>query len=416
MMNVALSEKMTQFLQHFKTPENGVQKAAFEQLQEMDFPTTRDEYWKYTRVGKITNNAFSLAQAGQENYDLSDYLMSPNFMVVENGILREDLSNYKDTTFDVSILNSENIGQAFENSRINPEDVFNVSNTALISSAIKLTARKNEQIETPLQIIYIGNGEKTVAYNRLLVSAEKFSKSEIVVTYINTDNNTTLINSVSEVYVEENAHFVINKIQACNASNLAVCTEQIRQENNSNFKINTITLNGLLQRNNINIEVVGQNCETHMNGAIVTKGNQHVDNHTFVDHQVSNCFSNENYKYVLDGKSTGVFNGRVVVQPDAQIINAYQKNGNILLSDDAQINAKPELEIYADDVKCSHGSTTGQLDENALFYLQARGISKANARKLLVSAFIGEVIEAIDNEDVTELVYNLLKKEHGWDF
>jgi len=153
-----------------------------------------------------------------------------------------------------------------------------------------------------------------------------------------------------------------------------------------------------------------------MNGAVVTNDKQHVDNHTFVDHKVPNCYSNENYKYVLDGHSTGVFNGRVIVRQDAQVINAYQNNGNILLSDHATINSKPELEIYADDVKCSHGSTTGQLDENALFYLETRGISKENARKLLVSAFVGEVIEAVEIEAITTLVQNLLHDIHGWKF
>jgi len=183
---------------------------------------------------------------------------------------------------------------------------------------------------------------------------------------------------------------------------------------NSNFKINTITLSGGLVRNNINITVAGENCETHMNGAVITKDNQHIDNHTFVDHQVANCFSNENYKYVLADKSTGVFNGRVIVQKDAQKINAYQNNGNILLSDQATINSKPELEIYADDVKCSHGSTTGQLDENAIFYLESRGISKEKAKKLLVSAFIGEVIEELDNKDFITFIKSQLEEIHNW--
>jgi Fe-S cluster assembly protein SufD len=153
-----------------------------------------------------------------------------------------------------------------------------------------------------------------------------------------------------------------------------------------------------------------------MNGAMIGKGKQHIDNHTFVNHKVPKCYSNEDYKYVMDEQSTGVFNGRVVVQKDAQVINAYQNNGNILLSDDASIYSKPELEIYADDVKCSHGSTTGQLDEDALFYLQARGISKEKARKILVSAFLGGQLSAIDQEEISQLIEGILKKDFGWDF
>lgn len=415
-MEAIVSKKIMQFLQHYETPTTPIQKAIFEQLQEMEFPTTRDEYWKYTRLGKIANTAFKASGLTQEKYAVSDYLMSPTYLVIENGVLRKDLSDFSATEFELSILETTALDQTIEKSSINKSDIFNATNSALTTQLIKLTAKANQQIKTPLQLIYIGNGEKTAAHSRLLIDAESFSKSEVVITHITTDQNTTFINAVTEINVAENANLTVNKIQACNANNLAVCTEQISQAAHSTFKINTVTLNGLLQRNNINIEVKGKNCETHMNGAVVTKGNQHVDNHTFVDHQVSNCMSNENYKYVLDGKSTGVFNGRVIVQKDAQVINAYQKNGNILLAESAQINSKPELEIYADDVKCSHGSTTGQLDENALFYLQARGISKRNAKKMLVAAFIGEVIEAIENEDVTALIYKLLKKEHGWDF
>ena len=147
---------------------------------------------------------------------------------------------------------------------------------------------------------------------------------------------------------------------------------------------------------------------------VITKDAQLVDNHTYVNHLVSNCMSDENYKYVLDDKSTGVFNGRVIVQQDAHKINDYQHNGNVLLSDFAKINSKPELEIYADDVKCSHGSTTGQLDEDALFYLQTRGISKEKARKVLVSAFVIEVLESIDNKKVLAYVNQVLRKEFGW--
>ncbi len=415
-MTLVLSEKISKFLQHFEAPKNDVQLGAYNTLQTLNFPTTRDEYWKYTRVGKIANAALKQATPQNGNLALDEYIMSPTYIVVENGNIRTDLSKFDATEFDVSFYSGNEIEHVVANSRINQQDIFNVSNTALTQTAIGIEVADKQTIATPLQLIFVDNGDHTAAFNRLMMKAGKFSKASVVLTYVNSDDETTFTNCVTEIDVAENAHFTVSKIQAGNAKNLAVCTEQVKQADDSTFKINTITLNGLLQRNNINIEVAGQNCETHMNGAVVTSGNQHVDNHTFVDHQVPNCFSNENYKYVLDGRSTGVFNGKVIVQKDAQVINAYQNNGNILLSDEAQINSKPELEIYADDVKCSHGSTTGQLDEDALFYLETRGISKANGRKLLVSAFIGEVIESIEDEAVTDLIYALLKKEHGWDF
>jgi Fe-S cluster assembly protein SufD len=175
-------------------------------------------------------------------------------------------------------------------------------------------------------------------------------------------------------------------------------------------------LNGALVRNNLNIDVNGQNCETHLNGAYLLKNKQHVDNHSIVDHKVPNCESHELYKGVIDDNSTAVFNGKVFVRPDAQKINAFQSNGNVLLSDSASINSKPELEIYADDVKCSHGSTTGQLDEEAVFYLRARGLSEKSARHLMVAAFIGDVLDKITNENVKTFTHNILKERFDWDF
>ena len=163
-------------------------------------------------------------------------------------------------------------------------------------------------------------------------------------------------------------------------------------------------------RNNLNIDVKGENCTTNLNGVYQLKGNQHVDNHTVVDHLVPNCESNELYKGIIDEKSTAVFNGKVFVRRNAQKINAFQSNGNVLLSDDATVNSKPELEIYADDVKCSHGSTTGQLDEEAVFYLRARGLSEKSARKLIVSAFINDVIEKINNEEVVHYVQQKIEE------
>jgi Fe-S cluster assembly protein SufD len=266
----------------------------------------------------------------------------------------------------------------------------------------------------PLQLIFVTSGKNTFANPRIQIVAQKFSSAKFVASFISRESENSFNNVITEFTVGENATLVYDKIQNEAEANFHISTEEVAQEKNSNFKINTVTLDGTLVRNNINISVNGENCETHMNGVIIAKGNAHVDNHTFVNHKVANCFSNENYKYVMEDKSTGVFNGRVIVQQHAQKINAYQKNGNILLSDFAQIFSKPELEIYADDVKCSHGSTTGQLDENAIFYLQARGISKDKAKKLLVSAFVGEVIEQFSSDAMHDKINQVLVEKHNW--
>ena len=409
-MTLTLSKKMAAFTGDLTPGENNFQKKAFERLLELDFPTTRDEYWKYTRLGKISNSKFQIQSGSNSALDLSEYIVSADYMVIENGVLRKDLSNYSNSDFEISFKSGEDF-----DSDPSSNEVFDLINDSFFNEVISIEAASGAIIETPLQLIFVGNGDTVMSNHRVQISVGKSSDSTVIYTYVSTDENAQFDNSVSEIDVAENAQFKLHKIQAGNAAGLSVSREEARQDKNSVFKINTFTFSGLLQRNNINIAVNGENCETHMNGAVVTKGKHHVDNHTFVDHKVSNCFSNENYKYVLGDQSTGVFNGRVVVRQDAQVINAYQNNGNILLSDDASINSKPELEIYADDVKCSHGSTTGQLDEDALFYLQTRGISKDNAKKLLVSAFIGEVIEAVENENTVDLIERLLKKEHGWD-
>jgi Fe-S cluster assembly protein SufD len=277
---------------------------------------------------------------------------------------------------------------------------------------VVITIPKNTVLSAPLQVLVLHEGDLIINMPRLRVVAEGSSEATIIMTTGCQDNYTQFSNCLIELDVAANAKLTFQNVQTGNDNHLTITTIDARQAADSRLAVNTFTLNGLLVRNNVNIAVDGQNCETHMNGMLVTKGKQHVDNHTFVDHKVSNCFSNENYKYVLDDQSTGVFNGKVIVRKDAQVINAYQNNGNILLSDQATVDSKPELEIYADDVKCSHGSTTGQLDENALFYLQTRGISKEKSEKILVGAFIGDVIE---DEATNQYIKNHLQEVHGWD-
>ena len=414
MSETIAKNKITNFIKNLDVSPAHFQQMAAERLGELDFPTTRDEYWKYTRLGKLTKLDLEKS-ADPDRLNLTKHIISNDYLVVVNGFIREDLSQYSKLDFEIDFLGSDRMAEEpFFDKDLNKKDVFASMNSAFFEKVISIKIGANKVNEGPLQIIYVSKGENIISNTRLFIDAGKSSQSEILQNFVSMDGSSSFNNHVTEVFVAENAHLKINKAQLESDSNSLISTEQIHQEANSIFKINTVTLSGSLVRNNINIAVAGQNCETHMFGAIVTKNNEHIDNHTFVDHQVSNCMSNENYKYVLGGKSTGVFNGRVVVQKDAQVINAYQKNGNILMSDHSKINSKPELEIYADDVKCSHGSTTGQLDDDAIFYLQARGISKDNARKLLVRAFIGEIIESFDNEHFEKYINTQLEIIHGW--
>ena len=415
MTTIVKANKINEFIQNLDVSSADFQKLEAKRLETLDFPNTQNEYWKYTRLSKLTKNSFS-KNSDPDRLNLTKSIISNNYLVIVNGFIREDLSQYSKLDLSIDFLNSDRISTNSKfNKYIDEKDVFSTLNSAFFEKVITIKIDDNKINEEALQIIFVTKGKNVIANTRLFIEAGKSSETEIIQTYVSIDSTNSFTNHITEAYLQGNARLKINKAQIESESNYHISTEQIHQEKDSTFKINTITLNGALTRNNINILVAGENCESYMNGAIITNGNQHVDNHTFVDHQVSNCMSSENYKYVLDGKSTGVFNGKVVVNKDAQKINAYQKNGNILLSNNSSINSKPELEIYADDVKCSHGSTTGQLDENAIFYLQARGISEEKAKKLLVRAFIEELINELDNEQFINFINRQLETIHNWE-
>jgi len=295
-------------------------------------------------------------------------------------------------------------------------DVFNSLNTKYASDGLYVKIEDKTVINTPIQFIHILSGEQNVATTRNFIHCGKFAQANIIQGYFTLNASSSFNNVVTEIIIEENAHLTIDKIQNESEGNFQIATEQVIQKKDSTFTINTLTLNGTFVRNNLNIEVIGKNCTTILNGAYVLKENQHVDNHTVVDHLAPHCESHELYKGVIDDKATAVFNGKVFVRKDSQKINAFQSNGNVLLSDNATVNSKPELEIYADDVKCSHGSTIGQLDEEAVFYLRTRGISEKAARKLMVAAFIGDVLEKIENKDVLDFTHSILSERFGWEF
>ncbi len=394
---------------------------AAEILQTLDYPTTRLEAWKYTRVAKIKNTTFSVSNKVNENLDLAPFLI-PNLkgskIVFVNGFYQEKLSVFEEEAgISISPMSQKPTWTAAYLDSILPIDgeFFNAMNSYTATDGVAIHIAKKANIQQSVQVIFINSGENTYAANRNVIVCEDFASAHISLGFFSENAVNSFQNVVSEIFVGANAKFTIDKIQLENESSFTIATEQVKQEKDVTFTINTITLDGGLVRNNLTIAVDGQNSETNLSGAYVLKGKQHVDNHTVVDHKVAHCVSNELYKGVMDENSTAVFNGKVFVRKDAQKINAFQSNGNVLLSDNATINSKPELEIYADDVKCSHGSTTGQLDEEAVFYLRARGISEKSARALMVSAFIGEVLAKIENETVRDFVEQKLLEKFGWE-
>lgn len=389
-------------------------------LENIGFPTTKTEAWKYTRTTKISKQNFKFCKTAinsAEPFKIQE--MSAHTLVFVNGFFAPEHSNYSEkegiriTPF--SLAKESELTQ-LNTQQLITEDVFSLINAAFANDGVLVHLAKNKQLALPVQIIHISTGENNTTQNRNLFILEEGAKAEIIQTFYteNANHNFTYIQNNS--VVNKNASLTIEKIQNESGENFIINRDQATQGRDSVFTVNTNTLSGFLVRNDLYINVIGENATTHLNGTYLTKGKQHIDNHTFVDHKVANCESFELYKGVMDEQSTAVFNGKVLVRKDAQRINAYQSNGNVLLSENASVNSKPELEIYADDVKCSHGSTTGQLDDEAIYYLQTRGISKKGAKQLLVAAFIGEVLNKIENEKVRNHIDTVLLERFGWTF
>ncbi len=396
---------------------NGILENAESFLNQTDFPTTKVEDWKYTRLNKISgiqpSNDTTLDTDVILDYDLGKETFK---FIFQNGVLCS--SSDANLPEGLTILPLEDCTQE-QLASIPYQDnneLFVALNTFYCSSGLYIEVKKNTVVNKTIHIHHIVSGENMVNHVKHFINCGTSSNCNIILTFISGEAKNCMSNVLTNVVVGENAKLNIDKLQLENDGNYGVFNELTEIYANANFTLNTITLGGTLIRNNVHAEIKGQNVECNLNGAYLLKGSAHVDNHTLIEHQVPNCNSNELYKGVMDDKSTGVFNGKVIVHKDAQKTNAFQSNANVLLSKDATINTKPELEIYADDVKCSHGSTTGQLDENAIFYLRARGVSEASARQLLVQAFIEDVLEKIEDENVVNCIHNELSERLGWSF
>lgn len=409
--------------------KQSILEEASKQLQSLDLPSTRNEAWKYTRVAKLKSllpsNPEAKVNFGSQKTQLDqiDSFVIPNLegsvLVFVNGFYQEQLSTIEaESGISIAAMSEfrpTEWSKTYLGSSLKLEnELFHCLNTSYATDGVVIKIEKNAQIKQSVQVLFISNGDQLFSGNRNLIVCDDFASAHITMSFHSREAKSCFTNTVSEIFVGDHAHLQIDKIQNESSAVSSIATEEVHQAANSVFTINTITLNGALVRNNLNISVDGQNAETNLSGAYVLKGKQLVDNHTVVDHRVAHCLSNELYKGVIDDEATAVFNGKVFVRKDAQKINAFQSNANVLLSDSASANSKPELEIYADDVKCSHGSTTGQLDEEAVFYLRARGLSEKSARALLVNAFIGDVLSKIEHEAVRSYIDQLLLENFGW--
>ncbi|OHX65309.1 Fe-S cluster assembly protein SufD [Flammeovirga pacifica] len=401
-----------------------VRTSAAEGFAENNFPSIKDEEWKYTNVKQLvsSNYAFDVKEAAISSDDIKGYLIEGvETLVFVNGKYNAGLSNFNSSekvyinTF-AEALNSdkkelllENFGKHADNNL-----PFVGLNTASTTEGVFIHAKRNAIKEESVMILNVVSQSNLVIQPRLLVIAEEGTQ----ISYVERNailNNAegTLVNAVSEVTIGERANVNHIKIQDEDQSTQLVTVTEAKQADNSVYDNVTITTGGKLVRNNLNISL-GEHCEGHMTGLYLLDEKSFVDNHTMVDHKMPNSYSNELYKGILSGKSKAIFNGKIFVREDAQKTNAFQSNKNILLSPDAVVDTKPQLEIWADDVSCSHGCTVGALDEEPMFYLRARGIPEDQARALLTYAFAGDVIEKIKNEAIRNVVQRMVANAMGY--
>ncbi len=386
------------------------------------FPTTRTEAWKYTRTTKISNStfAFNTSQAIQSVEEYKIEGLQGSVIVFVNGFFNAALSDIQ-AEEGVTIRPLSTVGAEWLKENVNQKlqvegEVFNALNNYYTTDGIAIEIGKKINAANSIQIIAISTGLNTLTSTRNVIISHENSAAHITFNYVGNQSDTNFTNTITEIYVKDNASLTIDKIQNEGVNDYHISSEIITQHKDSRFTLFTGTFSGAIVRNNVFVHVEGENAETNLYGTYLLNGKQVVDNHTTVDHKVPNCYSNELYKGVLNDQSTGVFNGKVFVRQDAQKINAFQSNANVLLSDNATMNSKPELEIYADDVKCSHGSTTGQIDEEAIYYLRARGISEKSAKNLMINGFIGDVTEKIKSEAVSTKISDLVSEKLGYTF
>lgn len=386
-----------------------LRKSAFEAFRSEGFPTTRHEDWKYTDVRPITRRMFT-ATVAKDGFDRK-YVEAAGFpdpacheLVFANGIHAREFSSLLQLPggvvlqplFEAIDGNEDLIAGIFKRSEP-VKNPFVSLNTAFITDGAFLYIPDGVSLEQPVHLIFLaGSQEQPVAAHlRNLIIMGRNTRATVIETYIGVQDGEYFTNTVTEFVAGEGAVLEHYKLQQESLHGYHVANMNILQHRDSRVESHSISLGGALVRNDIKCQLTAEGAGIDLNGLYLAGGRQHIDNHTRIDHLKPNTSSREHYRGVLDGRARGVFNGKVVVHKDAQKTDAHQSNANLLLSDNAEVDTKPELEIYADDVKCSHGATVGQLDESMLFYLRSRAIDEETARSLLTFAFADEVISHI---------------------
>ncbi len=402
-----------------------IRTEAFQNFEKLGFPTKKLEAWKYTSLNSILKEDYSLFPNKEKTINLEEvkkyfiHDIDTYKIVFIDGKYSSFLSETTHDQIDVCLMSSalskSKYKLVIENyfNKIAKQDHLTSLNTAFTKEGAYIHIPKNIEVEKPIQIINFSTGVETAAMlqPRNLIVIDQNSHIQIIERHQSLTNHPVLTNSVTEIFAGRHSNIDYYKLQNDTTSASLVDNTYIEQDSKSVVSVHTFSFGGSITRNNLNFYQKGEHIDSILKGITIIEGKQHVDHHTLVHHIEPNCESHQDYKGIFDERSTGVFNGKVIVEKEAQKTNAYQQNNNVLVSDRSTINAKPQLEIFADDVKCSHGCTIGQLDEHALFYMQQRGIPQKEARALLMYAFANTVLESVRIPEVKARITKLIAEK-----
>ena len=402
-----------------------VRSSAMDRFEQLGFPSVRNEEWKYTNLAALAKENFVPATRSEELLDVSGFAYPETasaHLVVVDGFLREDLS----VKTGLEGVVATDLFSAASDARYNKlvrkylardagydSNGLTALNTALLQSGVFLLIPKNVKLETPLQITYVADAENSASFPRALIVVEENSSATVIENFVSNNGGRYFTNSIAEVIVKDGAQLHHYRLQRESKQAFHTATTTAELGRSSRYDTTSINLGGQLSRHDVSVVMDHQGAETSVDGLYMVGSDQHTDTHSVIDHRQPHCTSHQLYKGILEGNGRAVFNGIVFVREGAQKTDAMQTNKNLLLSDKARVDTKPQLEIFADDVKCAHGAAVGQIDPDELLYLETRGINPELGRNLLTYGFAEEVIAKIEIESIrAELDQTVLRQLH----
>ncbi len=426
--NLSLINKFEEFNQKASktTPSwfNELKEESLKRFNTLEFPTTKNEDWKYTNITALLQRTYQIPDQShlKEIAEFQSYTEKDAILIVfVNGQFSVEHSRLKNNNPGVKIsplkealqnTNGMSLQKILTSYKPAEESIFVLLNRILANDGIYINIAEKTISSDLIHIVYItsANGKELITSPRILINAGKSAEATVLESHISfAEDDLYFSNALTDIFIAENAALHYYKAQKESAKAFHINATRVTQEANSNFNSFLLTSGGAITRNNLNVFLNGEGSSSLLNGLYAPYGSQLVDNHTCVDHRLPNCVSNQLYKGILNDSARAVFNGKIIVHPIAQKTNSYQLNKNLLLGKECRVDTKPQLEIGADDVKCTHGATIGQLNQDEIFYLQTRCIPKKTATKMLVRGFVDDVLGRIPHEEIYKKMNAFLK-------